>query len=1408
MTLIDEYLDLQEKYEKKYGEKTIVLMEVGSFFEIYGIVKENGETRGRIHEVAEITNLSVSKKNDKYLPVSEKNPLMAGFPNHSFEKWKEILLKHEYTIIKIEQDGHGKKDLKRDISEIISPGVNLETTQFSNNIMSIYLEEIKDYKTLKPLLFLGISVADITTGETTVYEIHSQPDDYKLVLDEIFRFLQIFSPSEIVIHSINNTVEKNNLLTFLEINSSNIHYNIYDQHTHLLQNKFKDEILRKVYNSTGLLSPVEYIHMEKMNFALNSFIYLIQFIYEHNESIIEKLNRPRIWETNSYLVLSHDSILQLNILPDRNKTVSKSISSLWNILDKTTTPMGRRMLRDNLLNPILNSAQLKDRYELVEKLLSDYNGTAIYKQIKELLKNISDIERLHRKMGIRMLNPYNFLNLDISYSSVLEIINILCITGAKELECLIPSVEEVNKLKEYMEDYNKKLHFEKLTGTNINNITQNIFQKGLYSDIDAIQDKIDYCNDYFNAVAMALSEKIEYSKDSSKEKDASKIKLVIDVKCNERDCHYLSLTNTRAGNLKKVFKEPIEVVLKDGVKNIISPKDIEWKSTSGVTKIFTDEIRSFSQNLLGYENKLMKLCLNKFSELQESYYNEYSKTLHTITSFVSNVDFLTCIAQVSSENGYCKPEIINEPFSFIEAVDLRHPIIEKINTKVQYVPNDVFIGKENQKGMLLYGVNAVGKCHGRDTPIILYDGHIKMCQDIQIGDLLMGDDSTPRKVLSTTCGNGELFKIAPYTYGDSFVVNKPHILCLKNKGCSEPRWNSIQQSYEIVWADAKKLYVEYEACYSTALELVKYANQSYKDSILEISVEQYIQQDKRWRSFWQLYHVPVEFEEKQVQIDPYELGYWLGDGSPHLTSDEDPEQPGSVSYRIKKGRWNITKEQNYLENKHIPYEYTCSSRNVRLCLLAGIIDSVGSIGNTMISMQFKNNKLAEDVKWLCQSLGYWTKYRDYSDRCLHDYKEPFYTINITGNFSDLPLKKYNKIICNTNDVSLLSDFAIESIGMGEYYGFELDGNHRYLLGDFTCTHNSSYMKSIGLSVIMAQCGFYVPARSFVYSPYKYLFTRISGNDNLFKGQSTFAVEMSELRSILKRSNEHTLVLGDELCSGTETTSALALVTAGVMRLSANRASFVFATHLHSLSTMDEIKQCPDVHHYHMETMYDEKTQKLVYNRKLQIGNGNAIYGLEVAKAMDLDEEFIGTANAIRKKLLGMDKNIIEDRVSSYNANVIISNCSICKGKTAEVHHIHEQHLANQDGMIDYFHKNNLWNLVQLCNKCHKDAHHGLLKIKGYITTTDGVELDFSYTSESIKCDNIENNVSKIVLVDNPENTNNPFNKKKKYTEEQMEKIQEVYNSCKKYSETKKILQKYHELIVSPDTIKKIIQGNY
>ena len=143
---------------------------------------------------------------------------------------------------------------------------------------------------------------------------------------------------------------------------------------------------------------------------------------------------------------------------------------------------------------------------------------------------------------------------------------------------------------------------------------------------------------------------------------------------------------------------------------------------------------------------------------------------------------------------------------------------------------------------------------------------------------------------------------------------------------------------------------------------------------------------------------------------------------------------------------------------------------------------------------------------------------------------------------------------------------------------------------------------------------FVPCKSFQYSPFDYIFTRINNNDNLFKGLSSFAVEMSELRNILKRSNNKSIILGDELCSGTESISALSIFSASVIKLSEKNVNFIFATHLHELSKISEINELKNIKSYHLKVIFDKEIKKLIYDRKLTEGNGPTTYGLEVSQS--------------------------------------------------------------------------------------------------------------------------------------------------------------------------------------------------
>lgn len=284
---------------------------------------------------------------------------------------------------------------------------------------------------------------------------------------------------------------------------------------------------------------------------------------------------------------------------------------------------------------------------------------------------------------------------------------------------------------------------------------------------------------------------------------------------------------------------------------------------------------------------------------------------------------------------------------------------------------------------------------------------------------------------------------------------------------------------------------------------------------------------------------------------------------------------------------------------------------------------------------------------------------------------------------------------------------------------------------------SCLMKAVALAVIMTQAGMFAAAAEFELVPFTKFFTRIHTHDDLSRGQSTFMVEVSELRNILKRCDANSLVIGDEICAGTESVSALSIVGSSIRRLLERNIPFLFATHLHELpralqsihTDTRKLRVC------HLRVDYDARSGRLVYNRKLQQGQGPTVYGLEVCRALDMDPEFIDTAHLIRKNLIASTSASASSsvrilgaaKVSRYNSRVLIDNCGICgnENRAEEVHHIRFQKEADNNGIIENrYHKNAAFNLIPLCRVCHDLVHEEKLKIYGFVQTSEGVSVNY------------------------------------------------------------------------------------
>ena len=356
----------------------------------------------------------------------------------------------------------------------------------------------------------------------------------------------------------------------------------------------------------------------------------------------------------------------------------------------------------------------------------------------------------------------------------------------------------------------------------------------------------------------------------------------------------------------------------------------------------------------------------------------------------------------------------------------------------------------------------MGKCLGKGTPVLMYDGTIKKVEDISVGDLLMGDNSTPRKVLSLARGRERMYWVRQ-NKGMDYRVNESHILSLKKS---------------------------------------RVEGKGERGSILDISVAEYLGKSSKFQSNYKGYKVAIDFQEKRVPIASYFLGLWLGDGSSYKSNiinrdeevieylEEYANELGlllkTYTYKYKCPEHRICnpygsphgyslqgelRKLGLLQNKHIPHQYLCNSKRKRLELLAGLIDSDGHYLKQSNGYEIaqKNKKLALQIKFLCDSLGYRVSLKPKIARIKSiGFETEVYRLRIYGNIDEIPVRIVRKqaVPWKSNINWQVTGIKLEYDKVDDYYGFEIDGNRRFLLGDMTVTHNTALTLSLARNASM------------------------------------------------------------------------------------------------------------------------------------------------------------------------------------------------------------------------------------------------------------------------------------------------------------------------------------------------------
>ena len=389
-----------------------------------------------------------------------------------------------------------------------------------------------------------------------------------------------------------------------------------------------------------------------------------------------------------------------------------------------------------------------------------------------------------------------------------------------------------------------------------------------------------------------------------------------------------------------------------------------------------------------------------------------------------------------------------------------------------------------------------GKCMSKNTKIKLYSGHIKNIQNIEKYDVLMGDDSLPRTVLDTTTGFGQLYRII-LDNGEYLDINKNHILCLQynNQSCI----SKIGDTYYVRYAYYENKIPNFKTKYFSLRNTKFYFNnvnfynsdeealngatnffQTLKQDlkygdVVELDLGQYMSLTSDMSSVLKLYKVPVFYQTVPVLFDPYILGYWLGNGNrpnslitiPYLEI-VDVFKKNLVEYNVKLNSHknqdmyylsykNENDKNNYLlKFNKIPDCYKYNSRDVRMKVIAGLIDACGDLYKNKYKFVFlENESLCDDIIEIIRSLGFSS-----TKKKIKNLDNFYLTFYIEGNMlNEIPVVlTRNKVYSQTyNNLLVFGIKNIQILPDQEYYGFELDGNKKYLCENFIVSHNSSFL---------------------------------------------------------------------------------------------------------------------------------------------------------------------------------------------------------------------------------------------------------------------------------------------------------------------------------------------------------------
>ena len=747
MSIVQDYLNLTKKYKAEYGEKTLVLMEVGSFFEVYALIKPDGDYNGtnyigsNIAEFSKINDLVIAKKSTCVgkLPV-----VMAGFGTAFVDKYIQKMQEHDYTIVIYRQDLNDKT--KRNLSEIISPGTFFpeeNDIHLTNNVMCIWLHKAKATKHMPCQVTIGIAAIDIYTGKTSLFQFQTEYNHSPATYDELERYISAYRPNECLF--VANLPESliDDIIGFTGLEETKIHKvqtnvvaqsvagtqdpKVQTQSTAGNMTTFAQNVEKQVYqvevfkrffpqlSSFPEMFPTHYI-------AIQAFCFLLDFVYQHSPNLTKKLTEPVFENYSDRLILSNHTLSQLNIIDDaRHKGKFRSVSAL---LNNCVTTMGQRQFLYHLHYPSTQPITLQASYAITAHLLQ--KGEPYFMHIRQKLNTIGDLEKFRRKVVLHKILPKNLTALADDLSAIESLYQELQSDEVLQAYFNAENMQPIDissmcrdialACREIITDLQRVFNLDICRNLSDLDETQCIINRGISLTLDTLLKNSMEGGDKLLAICNYLSSLIQQSEKKANAKGTSYVKIHETAKSHAT----LVCTSRRALLLKAALKKQPASITLTYLSNYSQAQetfDLDLQALDCIVHgnsksemvITSKQIREITSNNEENQTKLVKEMQLVFQNYMTTF-AQYDEAMTNIIYYVREMDLLQCKAYTAHKYNYCRPVIPNAQSandkSFFNFTGIRHPLIEHLQTNELYVTNDLALSAQ---GILLYGTNAVGK---------------------------------------------------------------------------------------------------------------------------------------------------------------------------------------------------------------------------------------------------------------------------------------------------------------------------------------------------------------------------------------------------------------------------------------------------------------------------------------------------------------------------------------------------------------------------------------------------------------------------------------------------------------------------------------------------------------------------